>query len=186
MQPCKICGAETDKVHDKKFKQDYFFCPGCRFISLEEAKIPSPEEEKEDYLSHDNSLECQGYVNMFREFIEKAVSPFISAPADVLDFGCGHGPVLAHLLKEKGFRVDTYDPYFAPGKVYENKSYNMITSTEVVEHLRDPMKELKLLKSLLKPGALLAVMTLFHPDDEKKFLEWYYKREITHIAFYKS
>ena len=102
----------------------------------------------------------------------------------ISDFGCGHGPVLAHLLKEKGFSVDTYDPYFAPEKVYEHKNYDLITSTEVIEHLRDPMCELRLMKEHLKPGGLLSVMTLFHPDDEKEFLEWYYKREVTHIAFY--
>ena len=181
---CKICGEETQIINDRKFKQNYYFCRVCLFISLEEAKTPSPEEEKEDYLTHDNSFKCQGYVNMHKEFIEKAVAPFISPPADVLDFGCGHGPVLAHLLKENGFQVDAYDIYFAPEKVFENKSYDLITSTEVVEHLKDPLRELKLLKKLLKPGGFLAVMTLFHPDDEKEFLEWYYKREISHIAFY--
>jgi len=184
MHKCKICKSETNIILDKQFKQKYYSCPACEFIFLEESKILSPEEERKDYLTHNNTLKNSGYVKMFKDFIEKAIIPFVKPGSSVLDFGSGTGPVLAHLLKELKYKVDIYDPYFSPEKVHENKNYDLITSTEVIEHLKDPIKTLRELKDLLKPKGILSIMTLFHPRDEGKFLNWQYKREKTHIGFY--
>jgi len=148
--------------------------------------IHSKEAEKADYQKHENSLNSPGYVTMFGNFIASVIDPYIQAPAKVLEFGSGPGPVLAYLLKEKGFDVDQYDPYFSPEKVYEGKLYDLITSTEVIEHLKNPLKEFKLLVNLLKPGGYLALMTKFHLDNEDIFWQWQYRREKSHIAFYKE
>ncbi|NQU18321.1 MAG: class I SAM-dependent methyltransferase, partial [Candidatus Saganbacteria bacterium] len=88
------------------------------------------------------------------------------------------------LLRKEGFRTDIYDKYFSPEKVYTNKKYDLITATEVFEHLKDPVAILKLLKSHLNKNGVLAVMTLFHPKDIEQFKKWWYRRDSTHIAFY--
>jgi SAM-dependent methyltransferase len=185
MPLCKICETETTTIYDEQFDQNYYSCPNCEFISLEEEKVLSKEEEHDEYLNHENSLENEGYVKMLEAFIEMAVTPFVKPPAKVLEFGSGPGPVLAHLLKEHKYDVDIYDPFFAPDRAYADKEYDLITSTEVVEHFQEPLESFARMTNSLKPGGILALMTQFHPNaEEEDFLDWYYKRERSHISFY--
>jgi SAM-dependent methyltransferase len=182
--PCKICSTNTTPIYDEQYDHNYYHCSNCDFISLDEKKILSPDQEKKEYSFHQNNFENEGYVNMFREFIDKAIRPHKKQIKTALDFGCGPGPVLAELLKREGFETDIYDKHFAPEKVCLNKKYDLINATEVFEHLKDPVTTLKLLKSLLNPNGILAIMTLFHPNSKEKFKKWWYRRDSTHISFY--
>ena len=121
---------------------------------------------------------------MFREFIKKAILPHKPQIQTALDFGSGPGPVLAELLQEQGFKTDIYDKYFSSEKVYLNKKYDLITATEVFEHLKDPLSSVKLLKSHLNKNGILAIMTLFHQNNDEHFKKWWYRRDSTHISFY--
>ena len=181
---CKICSKNTRPIYDEQYDQNYFYCPHCEFIHLDESKIISSKQEKKEYGFHQNSFENKGYVNMFREFIDKAIRPYKSQIRTALDFGSGPGPVLAELLRQEGFETDIYDKHFAPEKVYLNKKYDLITATEVFEHLEDPVATLKLLQSHLSENGILAIMTLFHPQDDETFKKWWYRRDKTHISFY--
>ncbi|MDO9534430.1 MAG: class I SAM-dependent methyltransferase [Bacillota bacterium] len=182
---CKICSGATVIIRDKKFQIDYYLCSDCEFIFMDEAAIVPPEQEVARYKEHNNSMENEGYVNMFKEFMKVAVDPYAERIKTALDFGCGPSPVLATLLQQKGFQVDTYDPYFAPEKTYETKCYDLITATEVFEHLQDPLQTAKLLKKHLNSGGILAIMTLFHPGDAASFSSWWYRRDSTHISFFR-
>ena len=102
-----------------------------------------------------------------------------------LDYGCGHGPVLAQMLKLDGLKVDLYDPFFYPNKEIFNKKYNFITCTEVVEHFFDPYKQFNNLDKLLKKNAWLAIMTTFYQQNIA-FKNWYYRRDPTHVIFYSE
>lgn len=165
----------------------------------DESQVPDWERERAEYTTHQNTLANQGYVEMFRKFLKKAVEPFVELPIKsgrkltALDYGSGPGDcVLSHVMREEaGFDVDIYDVYFSPGKVFEGRQYNIITCTEVLEHLTRPMDVLALFKRHLKPGGIMALMTLFHPvgvDDlqgEALFQDWWYRRDITHICYYR-
>jgi len=181
---CKICGNDVQTIRDQQFDMCYYYCEYCEFIFIDERGILSKEEELQQYELHENSIENEGYVNMFKRFIEKSIIPYKDNIRNGLDFGCGPGPVLAELLKREGLKVDIYDPYFAPKKVFESKRYDLITSTEVFEHLKEPIETLKLLKEHLNGKGILAIMTLFHPNNEEKFKKWWYRRDPTHISFY--
>ncbi len=181
---CKICSGPVSIIHDDQYSHDYYYCKNCEYIFLDECRIIPPDREKKEYSFHENSFENQGYVNMFREFIIKAVRPYSSKIGTALDYGSGPGPVLAGLLRQEGFKTDIYDKYFSPEKVYENKKYDLITSTEVFEHLKDPLAAMNMLKNHLNGGGILAIMTLFHQNDEEHFKEWWYRRDATHISFY--
>ncbi len=184
MVNCKICSQETHPIYDQQYDHNYYCCGNCDFIFLDESKIISADQEKKEYSFHQNSFENEGYVNMFRQFIDKAIKPYKTRIKTALDFGSGPGPVLAELLKKEGFKTDIYDKHFAPEKVYLNKKYDLITATEVFEHLKDPLATLKLLKPLLNKDGILAIMTLFHPNNAAEFKKWWYRRDSTHIAFY--
>ncbi|HEX9113642.1 MAG TPA: class I SAM-dependent methyltransferase, partial [Nitrospirota bacterium] len=65
------------------------------------------------------------------------------------------------------------------------KQYDFITASEVVEHLREPRKELDRLWQCLKPGGTLGIMTKFVVD-KGTFPEWHYKNDRTHICFFSQ
>jgi hypothetical protein len=178
---CRVCESSDLRILD--LDEKYYYCNQCEAIFIDKNVIVDPEEEKERYEGHDNTHQNEGYVKMFEEFLEESVFPYIDDVDNVLEFGCGPGPVLADLLEGEDYEVDKYDPYFYPEKVFKNNKYDLITSTEVFEHFVDPRKEMELLTSHLKEGAYLAVMTSFHPGPEE-FADWWYKWDPTHIVFY--
>jgi 2-polyprenyl-3-methyl-5-hydroxy-6-metoxy-1,4-benzoquinol methylase len=193
---CKICSHDVRTIYDRQFDVNYYYCTNCRFLFMEEEKILPPEQEQKRYLHHTNTLEDSGYVNTLKTFINKSITPFQQNIKTALDFGSGPGPVLSQLLREMEYEVDIYDIYFDPEKVYLNKTYDLITCTEVLEHLKDPLETMRMLKDHLNPGGILAVMTLFHPvyelsaapdqlPCEKVFKDWWYRRDPTHISFFR-
>lgn len=182
---CKICGNKNLEIMQyKKQDKNYYYCHNCGFIWLDPSKIPTVDEEKERYLKHNNAEENSGYPEMLEEFIETAVEPHHHPIKTALDFGCGPIPLLAQLLEKKGIKTDTYDPFFAPDKIYENKKYDLITCTEVYEHIFNPLSIMELFKKHLNKNGIIAIMTMFHPNDSEKFLEWWYIHNETHISFY--
>ena len=182
---CKICGSSDLELLDSRNK--YYHCHQCELIFIDQEEIVEADEEKQRYEGHDNNHQNKGYVKMFEDFIAQVIEPYINLGEidNVLEFGCGPGPVLADLLEDRKLKVDRYDPYFFPEKVFTDKKYDLITSTEVFEHFSDPVKEMELLTSHLKEGAYLAVMTSFHPGPAE-FEDWWYKWDPTHIVFYNQ
>lgn len=182
---CRLCGEQKlNKLKAKKLKTgDYYHCQNCDLIFLPARHMPSPAEERRIYLKHDNTFATEGYVNMFEKFIAKYIKPYKSEIATALDFGCGPGPVLATMLKEEGIKVDIYDPYFFPAEDYRGNQYDLITSTEVFEHLARPDREIKKLMDIIKPKKYLAIMTSLHPGPQN-LGQWNYRKDDTHITFY--
>lgn len=181
---CNICNSNTNLLYDRQFNLNYYHCPNCDLIFIDPEHIVSKQEELRIYELHNNSLANKGYVQMFREFIARAITPYQSNTKTILDFGSGPEPVLAHLLQEEGYDVDIYDIYYAPQKIYHDKIYDLITLTEVIEHLKDPVKTLEMLYKRLKPQGIMAITTLFHPKNNESFQDWWYRRDETHISFY--
>lgn len=183
---CKVCNYSTTVISHPKFG-DYFYCCNCEFISKDESNRLNEEEEKLRYSIHNNSIEDKDYVDYLCRFLNRALIPFVGEGKKGLDFGSGPIPVLAQLLEEKfNYRMDTYDYYFSPEKVYIGKTYDLVTSTEVVEHLNNPLQYFNLFSKLLKPKGILAIMTQFHKNDKDHFLSWSYIRDRSHISFYTT
>lgn len=182
---CKICGFKTREIRQKKFGITYYVCDQCEFISKDNNARISPKEELVIYSRHNNTIEDPRYVAYFVQFIEAAVMPYCKSGKKGLDFGSGSSPVLAMILeKNYDFKMDIYDLFYAPEKIYENQKYDLVTSTEVVEHLPDPLTYFRQFKELLNDGGLLSIMTIFHPKDDAAFLNWHYMRDMSHISFY--
>jgi hypothetical protein len=178
---CKICGNKVNIIEVIK-KPIYYYCKECELIFMDESFYLSSEEEKLRYTKHNNSITDDGYVNMFLNFIDEAVKPFVKK-GDALDFGCGPGPVLSKLLKENNFETDIYDPYFFPDRVYLGKKYDLIACTEVIEHTKNPLYVFNFFSNYLKTRGKLALMTLFHSGVES-FVDWWYRQDSTHICFF--
>ncbi len=178
---CPLC--RKKRVKEIKIGQElYRFCFFCELIYSDPENHISPQEEKARYLEHDNNLANEGYVNMFKDFIKRGVKPFIKGVGQAIDYGCGPEPVLGELLKREGFKVHLFDPIFFPADI-SNWRADLITCTEVLEHMARPREFWENIGFNLRPGGVLVLMTHFHPGPEG-FPEWWYHRDPTHITFY--
>jgi|LGOV01.1.fsa_nt_gb SAM-dependent methyltransferase len=180
---CKICSANTHLLEDSQIKVTYSVCDECGFIYKNLEHHPNIEAEQKEYMNHNNSFESLGYVKMFENFINDFIEP-LNITGKVLEFGSGPGPVLKELLLRKGYNVFDFDPFFNPNKEYLDNKYDLITSTEVIEHFSQPLEEFAHLNALLNPNGYLVIMTGLNVLSEEKFLKWWYRRELTHISFY--
>lgn len=183
MRKCKICHTHTHTIEDTQMGWVFYRCPKCHFISKDERFLLDNLEEKSQYDMHENSMQNSGYVAMFEKFIKNFLLPF-KTQGKLLEFGCGPGPVLATLLQSRGFDVTKYDLFYYPDTTYKQKSFDIITSTEVLEHLQNPLEYFLHFKDILHQDGIICLMTLFVSTDDREFLQWWYRRDPTHISFY--
>jgi len=180
---CIVCGGDTTLLHDQQLPVTYHVCKTCDFIFKDESNRISNEIEMDQYSRHNNTMESTGYVTMFKDLIRDYIKP-LDIANKVLDFGSGPGPVLYQLLTEEGLDAFHFDPFYNPDNAYKDSLYQLITSTEVVEHFFDPIKEFKHLSSLLEKNGYLLIMTHIRNKDLDVFLNWWYRRDVTHVSFY--
>ena len=81
--------------------------------------------------------------------------------------------------------MEIFDKFYASDEQVFNQKYDFITATEVVEHLRNPQKELERLWGCLKEGGCLGIMTKLALGLEE-FKNWHYKNDMTHICFFSK
>ncbi|MBT3797705.1 MAG: class I SAM-dependent methyltransferase [Porticoccaceae bacterium] len=181
---CPLCCNDNLADYHCDKHRYYLQCKRCSLVSVPRQFHLSSEAEKEVYDQHQNNLNDQGY----RKFLSRLADPLLEklAPNSFgLDFGSGPGPTLSLMLEEKGHKVNIYDPFYAPDKRALAGHYDFITSTEVVEHLAAPGKELNRLWGLLKHGGYLGLMTK-QVADRESFDRWHYKNDPTHISFFSQ
>ena len=65
---CRLCGNKNLSLI-KGTEENYYFCPDCSLIMIEDEEIPDRETELNRYREHDNTHDNQGYVEMFEKFI---------------------------------------------------------------------------------------------------------------------
>lgn len=182
--PCIVCKSELVSSFITKDRKTYWQCSHCSVKFLDQAFFIDEDTEKGRYLEHHNEIGDPAYLKFLSKLSEPLMAK-LKLDDRGLDFGCGHGPALAEMLKAKGYDIDLYDPFFYPNKEIFSKKYNFITCTETAEHFFNPNKEFKTLDSLLLPDAWLGVMTTFLTED-KLFENWYYRRDPTHVVFYSQ
>lgn len=183
-EACPLCFSVESAFFHRDKQREYLCCTLCALVFVPAQSHLSKADEKSYYDLHQNTPLDTGY----RTFLERLSKPLLQQlkPASQgLDFGSGPGPTLSLILEEAGHRVALYDPFYAPDEGVFTRQYDFITSSEVVEHLQAPGRELKRLWALLKPGGVLAIMTK-RVFDEAAFARWHYKNDPTHIVFFSE
>ena len=177
---CPLCHSGGDPFYNEQFQK----CSGCQSVFRCPEFFVSPDKEKSRYEEHNNDVQNIGYQN----FVAPIVNEILKNHAIQelwLDFWAGTGPVISHLLWQKWFHINLYDPFFHNQPELLLQKYDFIIACEVVEHFHNPKKEFQLLHSLLKPHGKLYLMTdLYSPKID--FHEWYYKNDLTHVFFYSD
>ena len=184
---CPLCHSKEStqsSLHEyyKDCKRTYVQCDCCDLVSVADEFLLSSKEEKSIYDFHENNSDDEGY----RKFLARVFNPLkekISDKAIGLDFGCGPGPTISKMGEEFNIKIENYDLYYFNSPELLQKKYNFVIMTEVIEHVVDAASLLRQLDSLLKPNAILAIMTK-RVIDKQRFRNWHYKNDLTHIRFY--
>jgi hypothetical protein len=180
---CTLCGGDTllfKEIRNKK----YYSCTECSTVILHPEHHLLPEDEKKRYLEHNNDVDDPRYQKTVEPLVNLVKCNFDTSHKG-LDFGAGTGPVITKLLRDCGYKIDLYDPYFCNEPAMLEKTYDYIVACEVIEHFMKPDKEFKLLKSLLnKNGMLICKTSIYNPDID--FEKWKYKDDATHVIFYQE
>jgi SAM-dependent methyltransferase len=179
---CPLCTASGAPSWHRDRYRDYLRCQRCSLVFVPPGFFLDPAAERAEYELHENDPADPGY----RRFLTRLAEPLVerlAAGARGLDFGCGPGPALAAMLREAGFEVAVYDPFFFPDRAPLSGNYDFIAATEVVEHLHWPGEELAALWQMLEPGGYLGIMTKLVLNRDA-FSRWHYKNDPTHVAFF--
>ena len=172
--PCNLCDTKDEEL---RFEKD-----GCRIVRCRKCGLvyvnPRPADDElrllytEDHPCYNRRPEdavrrCRNYVRR----IER-----LAPPGDLLDVGCGSGEFLLAAKERRwrgtGLDVSEYATRYArehyglsvrTGHVCDldlaPESFDVITLWATIEHLQDPMGDLRLLATLLRPRGLIAVET---------------------------
>jgi len=178
-EKCPLCKSQASPFY--KDTQEYFRCPECRAVFVAKKDLPKAEEEKERYELHDDDTQDAGY-RKFVAPITKSVMCDFTPKHQGLDFGAGRSQIISTVLREQGYNIVDYDPYFHNYPELLEQKYDYVTSCEVIEHFYNPAQEFAKLREMLREGGGLYLMTDIY--DERDFASWYYKNDPTHVFLY--
>ena len=183
---CPLCAsneaARFFTSREKTGSRDFHRCPVCDLVFVPKRFHLDAAGQKARYLTHNNDPEDSRY----RDFLSRLLDPLrphLIPGSEGLDFGAGPGPALAIMMREEGFRVRLYDPFFHRNVAVLEQSYDFVACTETAEHFALPMQEFQTLDRILKPSGWLGVMTGML-ESWNDFTDWHYHRDTTHICFY--
>lgn len=184
VRTCVLCQSEGTTSVKGPDHRSFFLCGHCHLIFVDSSEFLEPSDEKYRYDQHNNDEEDPRYIAFLSRAIDPAIS-YISEGSKILDYGCGPSQALMHEVSRRIVCMTTaYDPYYFPQEVSRDDAFDAIFSTEVFEHLYNPLESIKEVLSLLKVGGVLTVMTELYPDDLTDFSNWYYAKDPTHVVFY--
>jgi hypothetical protein len=182
---CRLCGGRSTRRLEFG-DSNYEDCLACGYLGLARSLFLDRRSELERYRLHRNDPGESGYRAFLEGFIEAAVEPYLAPGASILDFGSGPRPALVELLIERGWNAAAYDPFFAPGRSWRNRSWDAVAVHEVAEHLRSPYRSLAGLAARIVPGGVLAIRTRFAPERDEELATWWYRLDPTHLGFFKE
>jgi len=188
---CKICNAPAIKHGEatlrQKFHARYLKCVECGFISVED-----PNWLAEAYTEPINRSDT-GYVwrNLWcRDKVCSLIEASrLNGDGVFLDYAAGYG-MFVRLMRDCGYDFRWLDPYcqnlFSRGfeaPVPLAGEFEAVTAFEVLEHLPDPLQEIKKIVALT-PVFVFSTTLLPEPAPQPGNW-WYYGLEHgQHVAFY--
>lgn len=182
MTCCPLCHENQTSFFHKDSWRTYLRCGTCSLIFVCAKEHLDISAEKAEYDLHQNSPSDERY----RKFLSRLLDPVLahlSSDSRGLDFGSGPGPTLSGMFEEAGHKMSIYDPFYSPDETPLSSTYDFVTASEVVEHFRNPRKDLDRLWSCVRAGGVLGIMTKLALG-KSEFAHWHYKNDRTHVCFF--
>jgi len=214
---CCCCNSNLEEVGNKN-NYHIWLCPNCDFMttyplpSLQELKAIY---KKEYFIKQENKgiKNRFGYNNFLSKGAIKGsenisiirlkiIGNLVGQKESILDVGCAAGTFLDVASKQGWFTAgvelnpqmrNIASKYCTENKVESslgevNGKYSVITMWEYLEHVLDPVAEIKKIQTLLKPGGLIC---LSFPNMEcKKDIEvklaWEQIKPPEHLHYWKA
>lgn len=181
---CNLCGGYDHRHVFRRYGYDLVRCAGCDLVFV--GNPPSEEEvaafysAEADYHSelldpsHEAFARMRGIARQHVAMLRRSVPQ--PAGLRLLDIGCSSGLFLDE-ARRAGFRVEGAELSPDTGRFardhfglqvhtgdwrnagYADASFDVVTLFDVIEHLPDPLGELRAIVRLLKPGGLLLQST---------------------------
>lgn len=173
---CEWCRAQCEFGEGPKAKPDWIRtkCRGCGSLSY--FKTPDPTELSRVYdefwksSDHDSILATGSTDKLIGDSLLDAFGWRSATGEACLDYGAGHG-YFASTLSERGCKdVHAFEPYGPkpkwldatwicnPEDLQEHR-FDWVFLIEVVEHMLDPVAELRRIRTLLAPSGQLVLTT---------------------------
>jgi 2-polyprenyl-6-hydroxyphenyl methylase/3-demethylubiquinone-9 3-methyltransferase len=204
--PCKVCGEgcglfglvdfhkSCEEARGKKLPLSglamyYRRCGRCGFVFTADFDGWGLEEFRRYIYNADYGLVDPDYAEARPTGNARLVAESFAASQKtirILDYGGGTG-LLAQLLRERRFEVETYDPFSGFDDV-PTKRFDLITCFEVMEHLPWPRETVKAMAGLLKDEGAILFSTLVQPANFAQVgLGWWYAAPRNgHISLYST
>ncbi|MBL0061921.1 MAG: class I SAM-dependent methyltransferase [bacterium] len=179
---CPLCNGNSIKHIGDLASRPSSRCGTCDLLFVHPDFHLLPEMELQRYLTHRNNRDDSGYL----VFLERLIAPLVASVtpgSEILDFGSGPTPVMAELMRERGYRVEIYDPFFSVDINVLDRTYDAVACCETAEHFRFPIDDWSKIMKCMRSGSMLGVMTLMY-NDEMDLNRWWYAQDPTHICFY--
>ena len=135
------------------------------------------------YDSHQNAVDDPGY----RRFLARLAVPLLErlAPGSrVLDYGRGPGPALARMLGEAGHDVRLYDPLIGRTPPCSRRP-TMRSPAARWRSISGTDGGVRPASRTVAAGRAARDHDLLQTDDAS-FADWHYRRDPTHVAFYRE
>ena len=187
-------------------------CDSCGFGFVADPWTDYAQIYDEAYYRGDGADPLVDYIfeldhpdTTVRQYEWRGIARVVSELADVttatdwLDYGCGAGGLVRYLQRngvpnavgfEEGWSVPRLRQRGVPLIEREELaaregSFDVITAIEVIEHVVDPVAELRAMRSLLRKGGLLFLTTGNAKPHARDLASWSYVRPEIHVSFFE-
>lgn len=165
---CCYCGTDPAPVEERAHVRsnvrahrherfEVWRCAGCRSIHASDAVDLDAYYRDYPFLRARRSWVTSYFHRRLWKRLTRAGA---AARASVLDYGCGSGAFVETLaargVDAQGY--DAYNPAFA-GAGALGRTYDVVVSQDVIEHVDDPLALLDTFARLCRPGGLVAIGT---------------------------
>lgn len=214
LSSCPLCRKKNLEVLFKKGSRKFVKCFNDGFVFI--TPQPSAKElhriYNERYFDSEESRDktCIGYWAyiderpLLLEYFDRKLDLVekYTKKRKILDVGCGHGFCLeaakkrgfnavgidvsgyaVEYAKEHGCKAFLTDIYKAG---FKDTSFDVITIFQLIEHVPNPVKFMKEVKRILKPGGHVILTTPNHGGYLKKLMgkNWFSYRHQEHLFFF--
>jgi len=163
-------------------KRMFLCCDRCKLVFTTTSFMPSRKEVEKRSKQDKNGILNPVYLKLLAQGLESTL-PFLSKGSRGLDYGCGQTPTLSDLLEQQDIRCENYDPLFFTQ--LPEGPFDFIFAVDCFQHFFLPARELQEIKSLLKPGGHLIVITEKWTKPEV-FSRWTYGKDQSNVTFYHT